>query len=84
MSYSLIKFSNYNLDHEDDGEITINPRYILDGASTLSEAAELAEAYADFLRDLESNGYQLEDVIQRGLGIAANNPVANDETDAIF
>jgi hypothetical protein len=49
----------------------VRGQFILDGATTLQEAADMARAFADYLDMLEDQGYQLVDTIQDDKGFAA-------------
>lgn len=49
----------------------IRAQYILDGASTLEDAADMARAFADYLDALREQGYELVDMIQDDKGFAA-------------
>jgi len=51
------EFSNKN-------EMILITKYIADGAKTLSEAAEKLESFARWLRELEEEGWQLEQAIE--------------------
>ena len=51
------EFSNKN-------EMILITKYIADGAKTLSEAAEKLESFARWLRELEGEGWQLEQAIE--------------------
>ena len=42
-------------------ELTIRAKWTMDGANTLSEAAEMLRSYADYLDKLEEEGWQLRD-----------------------
>lgn len=57
------------VDSEQQG-VFLHSKWILDGADTLSEAAELARTYADFLEQLQGEGYVLMDTIEDGNGFA--------------
>lgn len=50
--------------------VFIHTKWILDGADTLSEAAEAARAFADFLDSLQDDGFVLMDTIEDGNGFA--------------
>ncbi|HUY44239.1 MAG TPA: hypothetical protein VMV92_00720 [Streptosporangiaceae bacterium] len=41
------------------GEIVIRAKWTIDGAATLAEAAQKAREFAEYLLDLESQGYAL-------------------------
>ena len=49
----------------------IRGQYILDGASTLEDAADMVRAFADYLDALKDQGYELVDMIQDDKGFAA-------------
>lgn len=51
------EFSNKN-------EMMLITKCIADGAKTLSEAAEKLESFARWLRELEEEGWQLEQAIE--------------------
>lgn len=57
-------------DVEDFSTFTIRGKYILDGADTLLEAAELARDYASFLEGLVAQGYELRATIDDDYGFA--------------
>lgn len=61
---SNIKFDDYS----SDDVIGIESRYVLDGAASLMEAADLARSFADYLEALEAEGYELTDIITKGKG----------------
>jgi hypothetical protein len=49
---------------ESDGETeTIRAKWLMDGAATLSEAAQKLRDYADDLIKMERDGWQLVDVV---------------------
>lgn len=79
---SNIKFDDYSLDNLDVDIVSIESRYVLDGASTLSEAAELARFFAEYLENLEAEGYELTDVISQGKGRASQDIV--ETIDSLF
>lgn len=73
-------FDSFLIEDEDDiqslGSLDVNTvivraRYILDGASSLEDAADMARAYADYLDGLKDQGYELVNMIQDDKGLAA-------------
>lgn len=78
---SSIKFDDYSdLEDLDTDIVGIETRYILDGASNLSQAAELARTFAEYLEGLEADGYELVEVISQGKGIASQDVVSSDDS----
>ncbi len=68
-------FSVYDSDDEfseedNEGSFVIRGKYILDGAETLEEAADMARAYAEFLDELIVKGFELRGVIDNDYGFA--------------
>lgn len=76
MSYSEdLLFDSFMIEDDDDNEIdygfvVIKAQYILDGASSMLEAADMARAFADYLESLSDDGYELKAPIQEDRGIA--------------
>lgn len=63
-------------DYDSNDEFTtlvIRGKFMLDGAETLMEAAELARDYASFLEDLVSNGYELTSAVENDHALAKLN-----------
>jgi hypothetical protein len=58
-------------DEEDDTEI-IRAKWTMDGAKTLSEAAEKLRAFAKELEELEGEGWQLEQEVSDDYGFIRN------------
>ena len=58
------------LDEEWDEErrMIVRAKWKMDGASTLSEAAEMLEDFAEYLRGLEKEGWQLENAVEDDYG----------------
>jgi hypothetical protein len=52
---------------EDDSEV-IRAKWSMDGAKTLKEAAEMLRSFAQYVEDLESDGYQLVDPVSDDYG----------------
>lgn len=50
--------------------VPIRGMYILDGAETLEEAAEMAREYANYLDALIKDGYILIDPVENDFGLA--------------
>lgn len=61
-------------DEDNEGSFVIRGKYILDGADTLEEAADMARAYAEFLDELVAKGFELRGAIDNDYGFA--KPVA--------
>lgn len=57
-------------DEELEGSFVIRGKYILDGAETLEEAADMARAYAEFLDELIHKGFELRGTIDNDYGFA--------------
>jgi hypothetical protein len=55
---------------DDETSYVIRGKWILDGADTLADAAEMARAYADFLEELSAQGYELRSTIDDDYGFA--------------
>lgn len=53
-----------------DTSVSIRGKWILDGAQDLAEAAEMARAYADYLDNLQEEGYVLRNPIEDDYGFA--------------
>jgi len=53
-----------------DDRIVITGQFLLDGAQTIDDAIWLVEGYADHLRYLKANGFELESVIDNNQGLA--------------
>jgi len=53
---------------EDRDEMVIHIRWIADGSKTLVETAESLEKYAEFLRNLEREGWVLTGTIENDIG----------------
>lgn len=78
---SLLDLDGFIVQDEDDFDnggldvetVAVHAQFILDGASTLTEAADAARAYADFLDGLVDNGYELTAPIQDDRGFATLN-----------
>lgn len=51
-----------------DGDVGIETRYILDGATTIQEAIELSKSFTSYLEDLESAGFEIIERIYKGKG----------------
>jgi hypothetical protein len=83
MMKSNIKFDDHlsEIDDYDADLVGIESRYMLDGATTLAEAADLARIFADYLEELEANGYELVEVISQGKGKASQHI---DSEDSFF
>lgn len=70
-------FDSFLLEEEEDIDtldvqsVAVRAQYILDGASTLEEAADMARAFADYLDSLAENGYELTGMIQDDRGVAS-------------
>lgn len=77
---SSIKFDDHlsGVDDYDADMMAIESRYMLDGASTLAEAADLARAFAEYLEELEANGYELIEIISQGKGQASQDVQSED------
>lgn len=54
----------------DEINVTIRGMYILDGAETLEEAADMAREYANYLEALIKEGYVLVDPVENDFGLA--------------
>lgn len=61
------------LDEEVDHKVVIRGRWVLDGATTLLEAAEMAREQADYFEQLHELGYELTGVIDDDYGLAVLN-----------
>jgi len=57
----------------DVNTVVVRAQYILDGASSLGEAADMARAFADYLDGLSEDGYELVEMIQDDRGFASLN-----------
>lgn len=57
------------LDQQDDGFV-IKAKWILDGASTLEEVAEMARLYAEYVETLIAQGYELRSPVVDDYGYA--------------
>lgn len=69
MSNETISDEQFDEDEfEDETDEVIRAKWCMDGATTLSEAAEKLEAFARFLRGEEANGKQLTGPIQDDYG----------------
>lgn len=55
-------------DSSDESTFVIRGKFILDGAETLEEAADLARAYAEFLDELATKGFELSSCIENDYG----------------
>lgn len=75
-----IKFDDYDLDIENFNKIDLECKYILDGATTLDEAMELVNGFMAYLQELESNGFELEDVIVQGKGRVTLDPIPSEDS----
>lgn len=67
----IISDEEEDLDTLDVETVAVRAQYILDGASTLEEAADMARAFADYLDSLADNGYELVGMIQDDRGMAS-------------
>lgn len=67
----LMVEDDLEVDSLDVKTVRIQAQFILDGATTLSEAADAARAYADYLDDLADDGYELSSFIQDDMGFAS-------------
>jgi hypothetical protein len=76
---SDLTFDEYS-DFDTDSELLISSEFILDGASTLEDAAEMARNYADYLEDLANEGYELMGTISQGKGHITLEPVEVEES----
>jgi len=58
------------IDQEEDidSSFSIRAKYILDGATSLEEAADMARAYADYLEQLAEQGFQLAYAVEDDYG----------------
>lgn len=61
------------MDEDNEGSFVIRGKYILDGAETLEEAADMARAYAEFLDELIVKGFELRGIIDNDYGFAKPN-----------
>ena len=50
--------------------VVVDSRHIMDGATSLSEAADMLRLYADHLDALDAEGFQLYETIAGGSGYA--------------
>lgn len=73
----VLGFSIYHEEDDDfvdeddfEGSFVIRGQFMLDGADTLEEAAEMIRAYAEMLDDLRIKGYELETTIENDYGFA--------------
>lgn len=69
--FSFIREEDEDFDTLDVESVAVRAQYILDGASTLEEAADMARAFADYLDSLAENGYELAGMIQDDRGVAS-------------
>lgn len=69
-SFLLDSAEDEDFDTLDVETVAVRAQYILDGASTLEEAADMARAFADYLDSLAENGYELTGMIQDDRGVA--------------
>lgn len=70
-SFLLEEEEDYtNSDQLDIETVIVRAQYILDGASSLEDAADMARAFADYLDTLAENGYELVSIIQDDRGLA--------------
>lgn len=53
---------------KDDPSEVIRAKWVMDGATTLSEAAEKLEAFATTLRQIEKDGWQLTGPVEDDYG----------------
>lgn len=55
--------------------VVVNIQHIIDGATTLTEAADMTRMYAEFLDSLENEGFQLYETVRDGSGYAVPQKV---------
>ena len=64
---------------ETDGEESIRAKWLMDGATTLTEAAQQLRAYADDLLQLEKQGWQLIGPVEDDYGWISQAPATTRE-----
>lgn len=68
---------NENVDEEeeedDDNRMIIRAKWCIDGCLTLEECARALEEYADSLRRLKNEGWELTEEVQDDYGFVSKN-----------
>jgi hypothetical protein len=70
-------------DWDDENSATVRAKWSIDDAKTLSEAAAMSRAFAEWLENLERDGWQLTGPVEDDYGFIRREPaVASSETSS--